>query len=254
MKRVGFDSKIPFTEHLVELRNRLVVVISTVMVLSAVGFLARDYLIHFLESPLPEAYKQMSFLSPTEGFFVAMKVSIFAGILFSFPVILYQAWAFVSPGLKDKERKMTIPLVFFGTFFFLLGVSFAYFAILPLGLNFLLSFGAKYWTPNITIANYLSFCIKLILAFGAVFELPLLIAFCCKVGLITTGQLIQYRKYAILSFFVLASILTPPDVITQIFMALPLILLYEVGIYAGKLFEKKKEESAGERDEQESEA
>lgn len=254
MKRVGFDSKIPFTEHLAELRTRLVVVISTVVVLSAVGFLARDYLIRVLESPLPEAYSKMSFLSPTEGFFVAMKVSIFAGIIFSFPVILFQSWAFISPGLKEKERKMTVPLVLFGTLFFFVGVSFAYFAILPLGLNFLISFGAEYWTPNITIANYISFCIKLLLAFGVVFELPLLIAFFCKTGLITTTQLIYYRKYALLSFFILAAILTPPDVITQVFMALPLILLYEIGIFAGKLFEKKKEEATGERDKQKSEA
>tara|TARA_B100000315_G_scaffold7796_1_gene7738 strand:- start:253 stop:1008 length:756 start_codon:yes stop_codon:yes gene_type:complete len=248
MKRIDFDSKVPFTEHLVELRNRLVVVVSTVMALSAVGFILRGSLINFLESPLPEAYRKMSFLSPTEGFFVAMKVSIFAGILFSIPVILFQSWAFVAPGLKEKERKYTVPLVFLGTLFFLFGVSFAYFAILPIGLNFLLSFGAQYWTPNITIGNYLSFCIKLLLAFGAVFEMPLLIAFACKVGLITTDQLIFYRKYAFLSFFVLGAMLTPPDVITQVFMALPLILLYEVGIYAGKFFEKKEEVETSERE------
>ena len=246
MKRVDFETKIPFTEHLVELRNRLVIVVSTVMVLSAFGFIGRGHLIRFLENPLPKAFSKMSFISPTEGFFVAMKVSIFAGIIFSFPVILYHVWAFVAPGLKEKEKKYTIPLVFLGTIFFLFGVSFAYYAILPIGLKFLLSFGAEYWTPNITIANYLSFCLKLMLAFGAVFEMPLLIAFACKVELITTKQLVHYRKYAYLSFFVLGAMLTPPDVITQVFMAMPLIILYEVGIFAGKVFEKKEDETNGE--------
>ena len=246
MKCVDFDTKIPFTEHLVELRNRLVIVASTVAVLSAIGFIARGHLIRFLESPLPETFNKMVFISPTEGFFVAMKVSIFSGIVFSFPVILYHVWAFVAPGLKEKERKYTIPLVFLGTVFFLFGVFFAYYAILPIGLKFLLFFGAEYWTPNITIANYLSFCLKLMLAFGAVFEMPLLIAFACKVELIKTSQLIYYRKYAFLSFFVLGAMLTPPDVITQVFMAMPLIILYEVGIYAGKVFEKKKEDRDGE--------
>lgn len=246
MKRVDFETKIPFTEHLVELRNRLIYVVSTVMALSAVGFVARGHLIRFLEEPLPEAFSKMVFISPTEGFFVAMKVSIFAGIVFSFPVILYHVWAFISPGLKEKERKYTIPLVFLGTIFFLFGVSFAYYAILPIGLKFLLTFGAEYWTPNITVANYLSFCLKLMLAFGAVFEMPLLIAFACKVGLITTKQLVFYRKYAYLSFFVLGAMLTPPDVITQVFMAMPLIVLYEVGIFAGKVFEKKEDETNGE--------
>lgn len=247
MKRIEFDNKMPFTEHLAELRTRLIVVISTVMVFSAICFLARDFFIHLLENPLPEAYKEMSFLSPTEGFFVAMKVSIFAGIVLSFPIILFQIWQFISPGLVKKEKKFTIPLVFFGTIFFLIGVSFAYFAILPLGLNFLLTFGAQYWTPNITVANYLSFCLKLLFAFGMAFELPLLVAFSCKVGLVSTDQLIKSRKYALLSFFILAAMLTPPDVVTQVFMALPLILLYEIGIYAGKLFEKKREEDTGER-------
>lgn len=252
MKRVEFEAKLPFTEHLVELRNRLVVVISVVMVCSAISFLAREYLINFLEKPLPEAFKNLSFISPTEGFFVAMKVSIFSGIIFSFPVTLYQIWSFVSPGLKEKEKKITVPLVFFGTIFFFIGVSFGYFAILPLGLNFLLTFGAEYWIPTITVANYLSFCIKLLLGFGAAFELPLIIALLCKAGITTSSQLIHYRKYALLSIFIVAAMLTPPDVITQVFMALPLILLYEVGIYAGKMFEKKKE--AATTSEQKSEA
>lgn len=250
MKPIDFETKLPFTEHLVELRTRLVYVVFTVIVFSIVSFLSVDYLIKFLERPLPEAFKTMSFISPTEGFFVAMKISVFTGIFFSSPVILYHSWLFVAPGLKNKEKKSMVPLVFFGTLFFLMGTSFAYFAILPLGLNFLISFGAQYWSPTITVANYLSFALKLILGFGVVFELPLVIAFLCKIGLVTTTQLIKFRKYAFLASFVLASILTPPDVITQVFMAFPLALLYEVGIYAGKLLEKKR---SAEKSEDESE-
>lgn len=246
MKSVDFDAKLPFTDHLVELRSRLVYVLAAVMVCSAISFLARNYLIDVLERPLPEAFKDLSFISPTEGFFVAMKISVFSGIIFSFPVTLYQFWSFVSPGLKENERKLTIPLVFFGTIFFFIGVSFGYFAILPLGLNFLLSFGAEYWVPTITVANYLSFCIKLLLGFGAAFELPLVIAMLCKTGVITTAQLIHHRKYALLGIFVVSAMLTPPDVITQVFMAFPLVFLYEVGIYVGKMFEKKKKDADAE--------
>ena len=240
MKRIDFDTKLPFTTHLVELRSRLVIVASVVMVCSGISFWGRGFLINFLERPLPLGFKDLSFISPTEGFFVAMKVSVFSGVFFAFPVILYQTWQFVIPGLKKTEVKFTIPLVCFGSMFFFMGASFAYFIILPIGLKFLLTFGADFWTPTITVANYLSFCIKLILGFGAVFELPLIIAFLCKVGLITTKQLIFYRKYALLCSFILSAMLTPPDVITQVFMAIPLALLYEVGIWGGKMFEKKK--------------
>jgi len=246
MKRIDFDAKLPFTTHLVELRSRLVIVASVVMASSGISFWGRKYLINFLEKPLPPAFKDLSFISPTEGFFVAMKVSIFSGIFFAFPVILYQSWQFIVPGLKKKEIKYTVPLVCFGSLFFFIGSSFAYFIILPIGLDFLLSFGADYWTPTITVANYLSFCIKLILGFGAVFELPLIIAFLCKVELITTKQLIFYRKYALLCTFIVSAMLTPPDVITQVFMAIPLGLLYEVGIWGGKMFEKKKNKTTDE--------
>lgn len=248
MNNIDFDSKLPFTEHLAELRTRLVVVVSTVMVCSGAAFIVRGSLIHLLERPLPETFQTLSFISPTEGFFVAMKVSIAAGIILAFPVILYQSWAFIVPGLRENEKKFTLPLVFFGTVFFIAGISFGYFIILPLGLSFLLSFGAEYWTPTITVANYLTFCIKLLLAFGAVFELPLLIAFLCKVQLISTKKLIYYRKYALLSSFIVAAMLTPPDIITQVLMALPLAILYEVGILAGKLLEKKREAKSDEQE------
>lgn len=249
MKQIDFNSKVPFTEHLSELRVRLVVVASTIMVCSGISFIGRAYLINFLERPLPIGYKTLSFISPTEGFFVAMKVSIFSGIFFAFPIILYQTWQFIVPGLKKKEIKYTVPLVCFGSIFFFIGASFSYFIILPIGLKFLLNFGSKLgFTATITVANYLSFVIKLILGFGAAFQLPLIIAFLCKVEAITTKQLIFYRKYALVCCLIVSAILTPPDVMSQGLMALPLFILYELGIWAGKVIEKKKKEAVNESD------
>jgi len=251
MKRIDFETKLPFTSHLTELRTRLVIVASVVMICSGISFFGKEYLINFLERPLPLGYKTLSFISPTEGFFVAMKVSIFSGIFFAFPVILYQTWQFIVPGLKNKEIKYTVPLVCFGTLFFSIGASFSYFIILPIGLKFLLNFGSDLgWTATITVANYLSFVIKLILGFGAAFQLPLIIAFLCKVDVITTKQLIFYRKYALVCCLIVSAILTPPDVMSQALMALPLFVLYEFGIWAGKMIEKKKKEASNEPESQ----
>jgi sec-independent protein translocase protein TatC len=185
------------------------------------------------------------FLKPTEGFLVYIKISVFVGIILSLPVIFYQLWKFIAPGLYKKERRYVPMIVFFSTFFFLTGAFFCYFLIIPFGLNFLLGFTTDQLEPTIQISEYLKFVTLLIMVFGIIFELPLLSYFLTKMELITPEFLRAKRRYGIVAIFIVAAILTPPDVITQLFLAGPLIILYEVSIWVSKLVVMRK---AGKKD------
>jgi sec-independent protein translocase protein TatC len=164
------------------------------------------------------------------AFFVALKVSFFAGILFAMPVILWQLWRFIAPGLYDNEKKMVLPFVLGGSIMFGIGVLFAYYIVTPFGFQFLITFGSFLYTPLINIEDYVGFFTKILLGFGIAFELPVVAYFLGLLGLITDRTLIQFFKYAIVMIFVLAALLTPPDVLTQVLMAAPLIVLYGASI------------------------
>ncbi len=245
VRKVGEDEKLPFTAHLAELRHRLLAACIAVFVCFAACYSFIGFFIDILEMPIREAAPnlKLSFLSPTEGFFVSMKVGLFAAIFFAWPYILYQAWMFIAPGLIRKERRYIIPLIVVGTLFFALGASFNYFIILPFGLKFLIGFGETYWQANITIDFYLSFCVKLTLAFGLVFQLPIIIAVLGKLEMVTSEQLKKGRSYSVVGAFIIAAILTPPDVLTQCLMAGPLVILYEMSIHVVKFIEKKNVEA-----------
>jgi sec-independent protein translocase protein TatC len=163
-------------------------------------------------------------------FFVALKVSFFAGLLAALPFILYQLWLFVSPGLYASERKMVIPFVAGGSIMFFIGVMFAYYVVTPFGFQFLITFGSFLYTPLINIEDYVGFFTKIMMGFGISFELPVFAYFLALLGLVTDKTLIDFFRYAVLMIFVLAALLTPPDVLTQLLMAAPLILLYGVSI------------------------
>lgn len=162
--------------------------------------------------------------------FVAIKVSFFAALLGALPFVLYQLWMFVAPGLYDNEKKMVIPFVVGGSLMFYIGVLFAYYIVTPFGFQFLITFGAFLYTPLINIEDYLGFFTKILMGFGIAFELPVFAYFLALLGLVTDRTLIDFFRYAVVIIFVLAAILTPPDVITQFLMALPLVLLYGVSI------------------------
>lgn len=163
-------------------------------------------------------------------FFVALKVSFFAGILAALPFILYQLWLFISPGLYANEKKMVLPFVIGGTTMFLIGVLFAYYIVTPFGFQFLITFGSFLYTPLINIEDYVGFFTKIMMGFGLAFELPVFAYFLALLGLVTDRTLKDFFKYAVLIIFVVAALLTPPDVLTQLLMAFPLILLYGVSI------------------------
>lgn len=238
MKSVKFSEQIPISGHLKEFRDRLILVGIVVGFFFGVCFYFRDFFLMWLQAPLPAQFlDDITFITPTEPFFTALKVSFMMSLFVSMPVILFQVGAFVGPGLKIKEKKVTALFVLTGTLFFLAGGAFCYFLVLPLGLKFLLLFGAHYWKMAVTIGAYVSFVVKLTLAFAFAFQMPLVLVFLTKLGLVNTIAMKNCRKWVFLGCFVLSAALTPPDIVTQVMLAFPLYGLYELGVAASFLFE-----------------
>jgi sec-independent protein translocase protein TatC len=240
------DDKLPFTAHLEELRKRLIICFYAVGVGFVICYFFSNRLFHILMHPLLVAMppdEKLIYTGLPEAFFTYLKVAFLAGVLLAVPVIMYQLWMFIAPGLYDKERRLALPIVFLSSLFFMGGALFGYFVVFPFGFKFFMGFASDAIRPLPSMKEYLSFSTKLLFAFGLVFELPLFISFLAKLGIVDVHFLRTKRKYAILLFFVVAAILTPPDVITQIMMAVPLILLYEVSILGAKMFGKKPTEA-----------
>jgi sec-independent protein translocase protein TatC len=183
------------------------------------------------------------------AFFVALKVAFFAGLLASLPVILSQIWLFVAPGLYANEKKMILPFIFGGTIMFAVGVAFAYYVVTPFGFDFLITFGSFKFTPLINIEDYVGFFTKIMFGFGIAFELPVFAYFLGLLGLVDDRQMIDFFKYAIVIIFIVAALLTPPDVLTQLLMAIPLILLYGISILLVKLVNPAEPEEEEKEDE-----
>jgi len=235
------DRKMSLIDHLEELRKRFIICIVTVLACSIFSYFYSDKILAILKRPFPHS---LVFISPQEPFVITLKIALFGGIIIALPMIIYQAWQFVSLALKEKEKRY---LLFYGPFsllLFLSGASFAYFVAIPVGLRFLLSFGGSSLEPMISVSKYLSFITVTILTFGIVFELPLVSLFLVRIGIISPQFLAKNRKVAIIAIFVLAAILTPSiDAFTQILLAVPLVILYEVSIWLAKwsLFREAKE-------------
>ena len=245
VRSVKFTEKIPVSSHLIEVRDRMVMVGIVVALFFGVCFYFIDFLILWLQDPLPMRYQEkLIYIAPTEVFFTHMKVALMGSLFISMPVILYHIWFFIAPGLKVKEKKITSMFVGAGTLFFLFGGVFCYFLVLPLGLKFLLGYGSTWWTMQVTIQLYFNFVVKLILAFGFAFQTPLLMVLLTKFGVTNTIQMKIYRKWAFLGCFVLASVLTPPDIITQVLLGFPLYGLYEFGVIVSAAFEDPKQRAA----------
>ncbi|MEE8399807.1 MAG: twin-arginine translocase subunit TatC [Desulfobacterales bacterium] len=236
------DEKIPFTAHLEELRSRLITAFAAVGIGFVLSYGFKEKLFQILTRPLIAAMgagDKLIFTGLPEAFFAYLKVSLLAGILLATPVILYQFWMFVVPGLYDKERRLIFPVVFLSSLFFAGGALFGYFVVFPLGFKFFLGFATDRIQALPSMREYLSFSSKLLLAFGLAFELPIVLTFLAKLGIVSVDFLKKNRKYALLLFFVGAAILTPPDVVTQVLMAIPLMGLYELSILGARLFGKK---------------
>lgn len=229
-------NKKTFVEHLEELRRRIIIYASFFVIACLLSFAFSKHLLAYVLKIIGKTV----FLSPAEGFLVHVKISVFAGFMISLPVFFYQAWAFISGALEKKELKSTKFFCLFSFFLFLSGAVFAYFIILPLAVRFLLSYQRPMMRAQISVSQYFDFMCGLLISFGFVFELPLVIVFLTKLNIIGPGLLAQKRKYAVLLIFIAAAVLTPPDVITQFLMAVPLLLLYETGIILSRFFVKKR--------------
>lgn len=224
-----------FFDHWEELRGRVVKIAVLFILVSCVFYPATGALLAVIIKPVGNVV----FTAPAEAFLVHMYLSLAGGFLFTLPYTIYHIWMFIAAGLTDKERgaiSWFAPLSFF---FFIAGSSFAYFIILPISLQFLLGFSSVYIQPMISIGKYLGFVIMLVLSFGIVFELPLVLGFLSRIGLVKPEFFIKYRRAAILIIVIVSALLTPPDVITQIMMSIPLVGLYELGIVFSKTAYKK---------------
>lgn len=229
------DVRMSFLEHLGELRRRVVFSLIAVVIAFGICWLFVFDIFEFLKQPLviaaPEAHQaNLHQLDLAEVFFTLLKTAILAAVFVASPAVLYQIWKFVAPGLYPNEKRAVIPFILMGTVFFFLGAAFCYYIVIPLGYGFLFEFSADIADPVLTIEHYFSLTIKLLLAFGIVFELPVATYFLSAVGIVTHHTLIKQWRIAVVVAFVLAAMLTPPDVLTQALLAGPMILLYGFSI------------------------
>jgi sec-independent protein translocase protein TatC len=252
------DKKLALTGHLDELRKRIFTLLITLVLTFGICFYFSEFIFQILTLPLSKTLtfslkspfiflkdsgnpgQNLIFLAPAEALWMHFKISLISAFVISSPVIFYEVWKFLSPGLLTKEKKYALPFVMTTTFLFLIGALFCFIIVLPLAINFLLTYKTETIKPMLSVGRYVDFCLKFILAFGAVFELPVILVFLTKIGIVTPKTLAKNRKYAILLAFVAAALLTPtPDAFNQTMMALPIVLLYEVGILASRLLNPK---------------
>lgn len=225
--------------HIADLRKRLVISGITVIVMFFVCFAFYEPILEWMMVPakaiLP-AGSSMVAIEMQETFFTALKVAFFTGFIISLPVIFWQLWLFLAPGLYEHEKRLALPFVFFATLMFLMGASFSYYVVVPFGFEFLINFGNTVVTVFPSIGMYVGFFTKILFGFGIAFELPVITFFLAKIGLVDDKMLKGFFRYAIVLIFIVSALLTPPDVLTQFLMAGPLTLLYGVSIYIAKVF------------------
>jgi len=253
------ESRMPIMAHLDELRKRLMYSVGALFVGFVVCFQYSKTLLDWFRTPLTFTFRfdqifpyahpayikspaTLIFTEPAEAFWMYMKLGFIAGIFLALPFVFTQVWLFISPGLKPKERRYALPFIISATLLFVVGALFCQYFLLPFAIQFLLTYQTEGLTPMISVGKYVDFVSKFLLASGLIFELPLIILILSKLGLVTPDFLAKKRKYAILLSFIVAAILTPtPDMFNQTLMAMPIIVLYEVGIIIARLFGRKKE-------------
>ena len=223
--------------HLAELRKRLSISLVAILVMFLVCFSFWQPILAWMIAPLKAVLPDGSnviFTGVQEPFFTAMKVAFFTGFILSLPVIFWQFWLFVAPGLYENEKKLVIPFVLAATMMFLMGAAFCYYVVVPLAFGFLIAFGSALFTALPSIGEYVGFFTKILFGFGISFEMPVVIFFFAKLGLVDDKMLKDFFRYAIVIIFTIAAILTPPDILSQFLMAAPLTILYGISILVAK--------------------
>ncbi len=253
------DNPMPLTGHLEDLRVKIIHILVYITIGFAICYYFREFLVAIIKLPMNSQIQlkpsrpfvdflklenphKLYFMAPAEAFWMYLKTSVISGLSLVLPFILWEVWKFISPGLMSHEKKYAIPFVLVSTFMFYLGLAFCFLIILPYAMDFLLGFSENL-VPMISAGNYVDFCLKFLLAFGLIFELPLIIIMLTRMGIVTPKTLAKNRKYALLGAFVLAAFLTPtPDAFNQTLMALPMIILYEGGIIASRILWRKRKD------------
>ena len=238
-----------FISHLIELRQRLVRAVAAVLVLFVALFIwpGSGYIYDLLAAPLMSALPEGARMIATgviTPFMVPVKVTALAAFMIGLPYVLYQAWAFVAPGLYEHEKRLALPLVVASTLLFLMGVAFCYFFVFGKVFSFIHNFAPKSITPAPDIEAYFSFVITMFIAFGVTFEIPIVVIVLVRMGVVSVEKLRDARPYVIVGAFVVAAVVTPPDVLSQFMLAVPMCLLYEAGLFVARFISVRREEAA----------
>ena len=238
------ERALPITEHLAELRSRLFRVIGAMVLGAILSFGYAEEIFGFLLAPATEALRargsQLQAIAPTEIFFTYVKCALLSGFVLTLPVTFYQLWAFIAPGLYDSERKAALPFVFFSTLLFGGGAIFGYTMVFPIVFEFFNSWDNEWVISAWTMREVFSLTTRLFLAFGIAFELPLFVFFLAITGLLTARQLLAGTPYAVLIMFVLGALLTPPDFVSQVMLAVPMVVLYLLGVGVAFVFDPER--------------
>jgi len=242
------DERLPFTSHLKELRDRLLVCIIGLAVAFIFTYYFKEKIFHILMQPFIKVMPAKSsfiFTGVTEAFVTYFKISIVMSVFVAAPVILYEFWMFVAPGLYEKEKKYVYPFILFGSICFLSGAVFCYFLVMPITYKFFVSYAADFIIPMPDLKSYMNLTLKLLIVFGLIFELPLVAFYLTKARIINAKMLASKRRYAILGVFIVSAFVTPPDITSQLLMVIPLWGLYEVSILIARIFGRKETTNEG---------
>lgn len=251
MKRTEIQEvEMPFLDHLEELRWRLIKSVISIAVLTVIMFTVSGYILDLLLKSVENLEYQINLqvLKVQTVFVIKLEIALIFGVVLSLPVILYQLYSFIAPGLMQNEKKHIWPIIIFATLSFVAGASFAYFIIVPLALDFFLGLAPSNVTNQIALDFFFGFIARIVLVFGVVFELPVVSLFLTKIGLLTPQILRKYRRYAVVTMFIGAAILTPPDPTSQVLLAVPMLVLYEATIWISYFVRKKKIEAKTEEE------
>lgn len=234
------ENEMSFLDHLEELRRRIIKSLVAVVIFAIGAYFISDRLVDIVVAPLHDV--GVYFKAPTEAFMVRLKISIFAGAVVAMPVLFYQIWMFVGPGLYKSEIMVVVPIVVTSTIFFLVGGAFCFFYVIPIAIEFLLGFATEEMQPMIMVGDYISFVGMMVLAFGIVFELPVASFILGRMGVIDYKFLARGRRYAIVGMIILGALLTPPDMVSQLLLAGPLYILYEISIIVVRITGRRVED------------